>query len=367
MGIYMKKNILVKIFLTLVVLTLISCRDPIFYNIAQEEKQLDPLIKGSPSNFVNFNGRMYVVSGTTLYRYNGTYSGNPARGDWTSSTPGGNIRQLAATSTAMYALCGDAGRNILKAYNGSGWSNVPVPPEISVQSIYAVNDQLFIGAGSYGAYSIFDSDYNKLLDTQNRLLNGTAWDGANYYLIAKDFDTPNGSTYGITGVTSYTINNSIPFMGIINLGNAIAAISRDGILYYVKSSGISSTGHRLRGNNRDKLATGALAIWTDPATSGKLLLVGRNDEKINSVNYLYGYQELELASGEIMSGAAFRDPGLHSLTTVDNNATYKSNMEKNPVNSLFQADDGILFASTQNKGVWSYRFRVDKWLWNAEQ
>jgi hypothetical protein len=320
--------------------------------------------------------------------YNGPYPGNPARGDWrTPFTAEGNIIQLAATSSKIYALCGEnPGSFILKeSSNGSGWANVPSAPA-AIQSIYEANNQLFIGAGtivplSLSIYVYNSSAFIKLADTQNKLLNGAAWDGSsNYYLSVKDLITESGGCIYLSdgstlaGTNLIGNSNNIPFMGIINLGSSIAAISRDGILYSVTSANISSTGRRLRSGSNDKLATGALAIWQQDInnpSSPKLLLAGRQDKPENSVNYLHGYQELSLASGAISGGDAFRDPGKGFPSTIgfsdDNNATYKSNMEKNPVNSFFQAGDGTLFASTQNNGVWSYRLRDGKWQWNAEQ
>jgi len=363
----MKKQILKKIFFAFVILTLGSCKDPaVFYTISQEEKQLEPLIKGSPTNFVSFKGNMYVGSGRTLYRYDRTNADDSARGDWTLSTPGGDILQLAATSTNMYALCGDSGENVLKkSDNGSSWSDVSVPDGIDVQSIHAVNDQLFIVNGKYGSYSILNgNDFTVLTDTSYGLLNGAAYDGSKYYLSVKSLNTESGGgIYSSNLTTTQLISDGIPFMGIINLGNTIAAISRDGKLYEVPA--FSNIGTL----SDEKLATGALVIWTDPNTSGKLLLAGRQDEIKNSVNYLHGYQELELDSGGIKNGAVFRDPGLYPLSSVHygDNGTYKSIMEKNPVNFLFQANDGTLFASTHTKGVWSYRLRSDKWQWNSEQ
>ncbi|MDR2595693.1 MAG: hypothetical protein LBC76_00075 [Treponema sp.] len=373
----MKKQILLKIFFTFIILTFGSCSDPIFKTISQEEKQLEPHIKGSPTNFVVLNGNMYVGSGTTLYRYKGTNPSNPAIGRW-DDIPNvgnnGNIRQLAATSTFMYLLCGESGRNVLrKSSNGNSWANVHVPDDILVQSVYAANNQLFIGTGNYSSYSIYEYDGNNftfLINSKNMLLNGVAYDSNNsvFYLIAKDIDAETGNIFKYTaGSLPEQIPSSNPFMGIISLGNSIVAISRNGILCNIGPN--ISPGPRLNGDgSSDKLATGALEIWTDPNTSRKLLLAGRQDKMNYSVNYLQGYQELELENGKIKAGAAFRDPGLHSLSTVDNNASYKTNMEKNPVNYLYQdSSDHILFASTQTNGVWSYRLRGDRWLWNAEQ
>ena len=370
MRINIKEQLLKKILFAFVILTLGSCKDPaVFHTISQEEKQLEPLIKGSPTNFVKFNGNMYVGSGTTLYRYNGPYPNKPARGDWTPSTPGGDILQLAATNSKMYALYNVSGNITLKeTNNGNDWVIISAPANI--QTIYAENNQLFIGAGTVDSFSILKLDGSKLTDTQDKLLNGVAYDGSStYYLSAKSLSTESGGgiySSNLTTTNPISSTEGIPFMGIINLGsthgNKIAAISRNGVLYEVTSSGVSQKAE-LAGDR--KLATGALAVWNN-----QLLLAGRQDAMINSVNYLHGYQELELDSGGIKSGAAFSDPGLNPVSSVNygDNGTYKSIMEKNPVIFLYQvADNDILFASTQTKGVWSYRLRSGKWQWNAEQ
>jgi hypothetical protein len=368
----MKKQILKKIFFAFFILTLGSCRDPIFFTISQEEKQLEPLIKGSPTNFVEFNNKMYVGSGKTLYRYDGQYPNNPARGNWTLSTPGGNIRQLAETGSKMYALCGEPGNFILKeSSDGSNWSNV-AHAGITVQAIYSANDKLFVGTGQIGALSIYyyDGTFTNLAYTQDKLLNGAAHDGTTYYLSVKSLSTElgggiytSGSTPAQTNTSLIGNSNNIPFMGVIKLGTSsnIVAISRkEGVLYTVTSSGVTNTNRKL---GTRKLATGALLVFND-----NLLLAGRQDEMLNSINYEHGYRELVLSSGSI-TGTDFLDPGTHSPSTVDNYATYRSTLEKNPVKHLFKAsyDDKTLFASTYTNGVWSYRLRDGRWQWNSEQ
>jgi len=372
----MKKQILIKIFLIFIILTIGSCKqDPIFKTISQEEKQLDPHIEGSPTNFVEFKNKMYVASGKTLYRYEGTKDKDRGIGNWHDFSIDGHIWQLAATDTTMYALCEGSVKNVIKiSSNGSAWNNeIYIPDEISVQSIYAVNNQVFIGAGilkSFTIYRLDGNDFTFLTETQNRLLNGAASDGTDCYLIAKDMEAGTGSTYRIDiGGAAVTIDSSTPFMGILNIGSVIVAISRNGTLYNITNN--FSKGPRLNGGGNEKFATGALAVWTDPITSNKLLLVGRQDEPKFNVNYLHGYQELELDSSGNITGNTFHDPGINfPLSTIDNNASYKSNMEKNPVKHLYQDKNNseyILFASTETKGVWSYRQRGDKKLWNAEQ
>jgi hypothetical protein len=356
MRINIKNHLLKKILFVFFILTLDSCNDPIFYTISQEEKQLEPRIKGSPTNFVEFNGNVYVGSGTILYKYNdnGTISYNSATGDWSESTPGGIIKQLAATSSIMYALCEESKKFVLKqSSDGSNWTNVSAPADI--QSIYAAGSQLFIGAGTSGAYSILNSSFTVIANTGNKLLNGAA----SNYLITKDKYYDSGAIYPVTGGTP--IRDDIPFMGIIAFGSTTVAIARDGVLYDIPS--FSYKGNLTNSGKNKNRASGALATWQDFSnSSSKLLLAGRLEEPVNSVNYLHGYQEIDQA----LTGN-FHDPGNGFPTTVENNAAYTSNMEKNPVNYLIQAPDGILFASTATKGVWSYRLRSGKWQWNAEQ
>jgi len=361
----MKKHLIKKIFFVFVILTLGSCKDPaVFYTISQEEKQLEPLIKGSPTNFVNFNSKMYVGSGTTLYRYNRRNPDKPAQGDWTPFTPGGNIRQLAATNAVMYALCGEPPDEFIlkKSTDGSIWNNVSLPAGITVQAIYAINNQLFVGTGTFGSFSIYyynGTNFTKLADSQDKLLNGAVFLNSKYYLSVNSLSTESGGIYTSSLTESGTqVIAEGNFMGIINLGSSIAAISRSGVLYEVTDSGVIQRAVL----DDKKLATGALLVWNDT-----LLLAGRQDEMRFDINYLHGYRELELSSGSIKEGAVFRDPGLFSLTTVENNATYKSTLEKNPIKHLFKADDGTLFASTYTNGVWSYRKRDDRWQWNSEQ
>ena len=79
--------------------------------------------------------------------------------------------------------------------------------------------------------------------------------------------------------------------------------------------------------------------------------------------------EFEALSGTIIGN--YTEPGINALSTVNtgDNEHYKSSIGKYPVNHIFQANDGILFASTQKNGVFSYRQRGrnNDWQWNAEE
>jgi len=359
------KKLILFFFLTLAVLLFVTCNDPIFYIISLEEKILKPKIQGSPTNFVVFDGKMYVASGDSLYRYNGTDPGHNGRGLWDEIIPGGRILSLAETSINLFILCEESGKNVIKKclVGSTNWSNVNLGVD-NIQSIFSTNDQLFIGAGDFGSFIILNADNNgnnskELVDARRKILNGAAYNKSTgiYYLSTKDMrHEVDGSIYSsdLTEAGTIAIRNDTPFVGIININsNSIAAIDNNGVLYSIPSlSEIAKfDGH---------LATGALAIWEN-----KLLLAGRQNKLESSVNsgYTYGYLELEIGKSE------FREPGKNTPSTIidGENGRYISTIGKCPVNHIFQAPDGVLFASTQKNGVWSYRQREDVWHWNAEQ
>jgi hypothetical protein len=106
--------------------------------------------------------------------------------------------------------------------------------------------------------------------------------------------------------------------------------------------------------------TGALAVWNDPAASEdyskRLLLLGR---KGSNVNYSgYGYYECPIPSGFKIGELGVMEPQV----TVEKNATYKNSLGKRAINSIIQAPDGIIFASTHAYNLWACRDGV----WNYE-
>jgi hypothetical protein len=343
-----------------------ACNDPIFYSISLEEKILEPRIKGSPTNFVEFGNKMYVASGEYIYDYNGNWS-DPRR-------VGGNILSLAVANNHIYALCVESELKKLRwSINGTYWDEVPDSSKHSILSIYSAGIQLFIGAEDSSGYSILNGiDFSKITGTGNNLLNGAAYDGTDYYLCVNDLKDSGGGIYRTNLSSTALISGDIPFMGIINteIGSSpVVAISRNGKLYTVNTASV--TEKVSFGNNH--LATGALGVWEGEGGS-KLLLAGRQDVLKPTINsgYTFGYLELDITRG--ISGE-FIEPGKKTITTLnpgDKNERYQSTIGKIPVNAFYQAplyvdSKKTLFASTQKNGLWSYRDRRGMWHWNAEE
>ena len=143
------------IFLPVLMMSAVSCSDDIYFKISKELPLIEPRIKGSPTNFVMFNGEMYVATGKNIFIYNETEN------KWTNKSLSHNITQLAATSSRIYALCyvdkkDDVERKILwcdktKIANWE-WDEDEVPPLDNTEKytimhfIYSANDKLYIGA-----------------------------------------------------------------------------------------------------------------------------------------------------------------------------------------------------------------------------
>jgi len=374
----MKKQFLFKIFLAAVILTFGACDNkPIFYDISLEEKKLEPKIKGSPTNFVVFNGYMYVASGTEVYRYRGTSD----KGIWEETRPGaGNIFAIAAADK-LYALCaGSSNRKVLRVSDdGNKWNNAEgLGRNLIINTVYAANGQLFIGTGKTGSYSILlygGDSTRELAKTENKMLNGAAYHDGFYYLSTKDMISEDGGCiYGIeeSNLSSETTaqlldkSSNRPFVGIINTGNGVLAIIRSGALHAVTPDSVNQVSGVLVDN---RLATGALAVWEN--NGSRLLLAGRQDS-ISKSGYSHGYIEVGIdIDGAIIGN--FDEPGKNDLSTMNkgDNGRYGSLIGKYSINHIFQApkdidDNMTLFISTQKDGVWSYRNRNGDWSWNAE-
>jgi hypothetical protein len=375
----MKKRPYIYLILALVI-ALGACSDPVFYMISVEPPITEPLIGGSPTNFVVYDNKVYVASGRNIYSYDGTSFKR------LSSQPGGRIMQLAATGSFLYALClQDSGGNTnLKRYSSSeGWKDVTgdTGGYGRFQSVYAANDKVFIGAERNGSFIILymadnDAGYKPLRtvdtnDTLEHMLCGIAYDSlnSNYYLCTRS-NTIYAADENLKDIQPKKIDG-VNFTGIINLeiNDFIVAISRSGDLYNVKAiSDEKDTSDLKISIGSSRYSTGALAVWRDETGTPKLLLAGRQDSLVYTVDsgYTYGYMELELDSGGVKADANFKAPGT-SPSSVADNERYVSTIGKYPVNHIFQASDGILFASTQKNGVWSYRVRDNTPQWNAEE
>jgi hypothetical protein len=379
----MKKTPFIYLILALVI-ALGACNDSVFYIISVEPPIADPYVDGSPVNFVVFDNKVYTASGRNIYSYNGI------RFDKIPLMPGGRIMQLAATNSYLYALCYNESLKssfLMRASPYGIWEYVIGYGYYRLQSVYAANDKVFIGADSNGLFIILymtDNDAGFYPLTQGGaeepeyMLCGLAYDSSNsnYYLCTRGDTIYVANSNDITNIQTKKV--PVPgerFTGIINLeiNDTIVAISRNGYLYNVNAaSDIFMVPDISIGGNR--YSTGALAVWHDDDGTPKLLLAGRQDSLDYSVDsgYTYGYMELELDSGGIKTGMYFFEPGIFPVSSVADNERYVSTIGRYPVNHIFQAPaqidpNMILFASTQKNGVWSYRVRGGIPQWNAEE
>ena len=396
----MKKRHYIYLVLALII-ALGACNEPVFYMISVEPPIKDPLIGGSPTNFVVYKDKVYVASGRNIYTYDGTSF------EKIPSQPGGRIMQLAATDSYLYALCyPDSGSTNLKRFSAAGdWEETTgdTGGYNMLQSVYAANHDVFIGAEKNGNFIILymtdtdnDAAYSPLTpggtnDTPESMLCGMAYDSQYYYLCTRS------NKFFLMPITGGTViskskmkdddpekDDDVKFTGIINLGNdTILAISRNGNLYNVNAGAdITRLTFTVDGKPQNisiansRYSTGALAVWRDGTGTPKLLLAGRQDSLVYTVDsgYTYGYMELELDSGGIKAGSNFTEPGKAAVSSVADNERYVSTIGKYPLNHIFQMPANIdpnmtLFASTQKNGVWSYRQRGSDNTpqWNAEE
>jgi hypothetical protein len=357
-----------------------------------------------PTDFVIFEGRMYIASGSALFSYK--YDKSMDENYWKRETsPGGTILQIKSAGGNLYALCAtdqnNDGRTILKRLDkdNSQWISTGgiLNDYAKIQNIFAAGDVLFIWA----ALSMSNYNYNILYikngaddilnisDNQDDMgiITGAAFNGTSYFLPFTSKKRDNDKISGVyriddlnDGVKTIIFKNArenevnIHFNGIINLedgANTILLISRNGEIYTVNDKII-----KIDNVYMGRLSTGALAIWreNDKPDSKKLLLAGRQDSLnySSTYGYSYGYMELELDTAGIKTGSNFTEPGRNSFSTLTDYERYKSSLGKYPINYIFQTPPDIdsnmtLFASTQTNGVWSCRARDNEQIyWNAE-
>ncbi|MCL2214194.1 MAG: hypothetical protein FWC06_03180 [Treponema sp.] len=371
----MKKPLLIIFITVFVMLLFITCNEPVFYIISTEVPVTPALIDGSPTNFVEFKGSIYVASGSYIYRYSADLNGND-RGEWTRDNarirPGGRIMSLAGTSSKLYAVSSPNDlRGVLKeSINGTAWTERP-EINLNVQAVFTANDRLFISTKTDDDFSIYhiDNSSNQIAVLESATeFRGVVWFGSAYFIC-----TTNGIYTAADPSTAFSVISGSAdknFLGIINLGSEVAAIAGNGDLYSVSASGVEI---KASFNNSRRAASGALAVWKRANVS--LLLVGGNDINYSaSTGYEYGYLEIELDNGFIKHGAVYNKPGLYpSMSSVNDSDRYSNTIGKTPVNHIYQPSPALntngtlIFASTQQSGVWSYRERDNIWQWNAEE
>ncbi|MCL2277416.1 MAG: hypothetical protein FWC21_05900 [Treponema sp.] len=390
----MKKTIL--IILTVFILIFCACSDPILHLVSNEIEIKEPLISGSPTNFAALKGKIYVAGGQLINEKKKEYSHRlfeytPGDGKWDTHDPNGIIISLAASNDYLYAIFDINGTGVLKRTNDlKTW--IQVGDKENAQAVYFVNNHIFLCVKNINDYfyEIFYSGESSMILNEvgitmanTAFLNGVIFDGANYYICT------NGGIYITSdpGVEPKIISGAVKtdyedfFMGIIKVENAIASIARNGKLFEISSDAISEIASLNSGENIRFQVTSALAAYKN--NKGSFLLFGIQDSAPSaSSGFTYGYMEIKYntqitegiawsLSGAI-AGNQLSKPGSAGSLIDEASDTYDSTIGVNPIHDLFQAPDGILFASTQKNGVWSYREREDgnggkTWQWNSEQ
>jgi hypothetical protein len=318
-------------------LFLFSCdQHEIFYDISREVKPKDPVIPGSPTKIVELSGKLYVSNGKSLYIYN--------NGAWSETgKPSGTITDVAVAGS-LYCIVEN--KSLYRLANNQ-WTNIPVPGYAFIQNIYGGNT-LYIGVSNGNVYSVLSYSGSNLSGPllsgtgEGFLLRGAA---GSYYAVSNGIY--NGST-PISGSTGYTI------MGMIQAGSTIVASTRDGKILH--GSGGSFTAASF-GSKFDR----ALAVYRRPFNSPNyLLLVGV---------YTNGFMEIEINNNSWNNYPPIHSPGQGDYnsgkTTAHDYAQYRSSLGIQPITGIYQASDGTLFASTQQKGLWAYQLRDEGWQWNA--
>jgi hypothetical protein len=229
--------------------------------------------------------------------------------------------------------------------------------------------------------------------TGGAVLTGAGKVGTDYYLATLGSGIYKASIPGsgdptVTPVTEASIPGStsaefdIPgnIAGFLQAdADTVIGVSTGGHIFYIDPSvntpdRIQSSGASLGGT----YYTGALALMDSPDpqpdTQGgffdKLLLLGYRGP--NS-SYRHGYVEVQFNS---VTGnhETTRVPGANQPSSIQRESQYSSSLRRYPVTALSvlqnqdPASPSVIFASTTNKGLYSYRDRSDGgWQWNHEE
>lgn len=383
---------------------LFSCsQDHVFYTI-QYDKVLNKnaAVPGSPTKIVRLGDALYVGSNAVY-----GYKKDTLEEGWRRlpDQPGGKrVLMLAGTEAGsgnyLYALVMPAGKSELsdaELYRKKPETEPEGPWErvgssgFVIQSLHGAGDTLFLGVRSGGSSVLVyvdDSGGSPTL-TQVPGVSGVLKAAARYsgstpgkYYAAIE---GNGLLAAANTAGPYTAvsdkgNTPTNFEGLIQIEDSLIAVSRSGLIWQIDSGGAVTASVATGGS-----LNGAVALWDEPdpeqdTNGGKpdLLLLGHAVSGGDSLSsYYYGYRELPITFSPETSttpvlGGLLQQPGLPALgasTSVSNYNPYYGTLGTHPVISLYQApwgDPPVLFASTQQDGLWSCRQGDDPKEWNVE-
>jgi hypothetical protein len=319
---------------------------------------------------------MYVASkrGNTVYQYENSAWSTPL------PSPGGKIIELAATDTKLYALVGEPGSAALRRLTPADTS--PVWQDISgagnVQTIYGAETYLFAGKATLGSSSnptltgsiLYVDEAGTSLSSQalsaGQLLSGAAFMDDAYYLATSGSGlfTVAGTALSDGSATATLVDTSDHknLVGIKQVGDTIVVVARKGYgeydyILYGGSGGFTPVLTSVK-------FTGAIATYKNEKDGvDTLLLLGIQG---SSTSTTYGYREIVLGeNGAFPTSVGLQTPGAATSSVTDEDQ-YTVTIGAQPLSSIFQAKDGTPFASTLQKGLWSYRTHDDKSYWNTE-
>ncbi|MFP3089209.1 hypothetical protein LQZ21_02655 [Treponema sp. TIM-1] len=313
-----------------------SCdQHPIFFDISREVKPKEPYIPGSPTKIVSSGNTLYVSNGKGLYHNQGS--------GWSPiDKPSGTITDLAVAGSTLYCIIENSS---LYQNTGGSWAQVPVSGYTYLQNIYG-SSTLYICASTANVYTILSYSGG----TPRSLMSGSGEGfflrgAAGSYIATTGGIFNAGSSTPISGSTGHTI------MGIIALpGGGIAASTKDGYILHGSGTLMAAA----FGLSFDR------AMATYKTKNGYLLLVGVHTK---------GFAEIELSSNGSWPGSSsvhYPGQGTYDVnTTAYDYAQYRSSLGVQSLTGLYQQQNGPLFASTHQKGLWAYQYGEEGWQWNA--
>ncbi|MDR3122632.1 MAG: hypothetical protein LBU16_02505 [Treponema sp.] len=392
---YDKLKLLKRLMTFSLLLLAMGCKqDAIFYYISGETAPTKPRIQGSPSKIVSVDTNGAEEGGKKLYIANGRlweYDISEPAARWNrSSGPRGYVADVASTfDGALYALAIDnTSTAVWKKTNETGWTTVAPPAEYGfIQNIFGVGDVLFATGtkrtGDDYDYAILycrqpNSEFTVVNVVDPPLgasyLSGAGKIGGNYYLA-----TMGKGVYKTSDLREAKSAEAIDGKGIpANIAGffqttepeAIIGISRNGYVLYMSAAGLRVDDTSLGGTY-----TGALALMdlSQPHEGfDKLLLLGYRG---SNSSYEHGYMELLFKSGDGTHEGTRRTPGSNAqISSVSDYRQYDSSARRYPAAAFWvlersgNEESPVIFASTSNQGLYSYRNRSDGgWQWNHEE